>query len=157
GCLYLACVFKNQQPSSEQPASPVSQYRHASHRARTAEVVGQPQFGAVHLPGARFVPQMLTHFVNHPNTGGTDRMAERLEPAARVDRPFAPEAGATLGDEMAAFAALAEAEVFVVQDFSDGEAVVDLSQIDVGGGDTRLLVGRLRGVRRRREAGVREA
>src|SRR5262249_23664080 len=76
----------------------------------------------------------------HAYARGPDRMTERLETAARVDRDVAVDAGAPLLHELSALALLAEAEVLGVRDLRPGEAVVDLGEVDIRRLDARLFV-----------------
>src|SRR3989442_14738663 len=70
---------------------------------------------------------------------------------------FTAEIGAPLLDEPAALAARAEAQVLVVEDLGDGEAVVHLGEVDLRRCNLRLCVGLLRGAHRGLEADVAEA
>src|SRR6185369_16458684 len=60
-----------------------------------------------------------------------DRMAERLEPAARIDRHVTADRGPSLLDEPSALALRAEAEVLDVGYLGPRKAVVDLGEVDV--------------------------
>src|SRR5579885_1359734 len=138
-------VFRSSSCSSLNPKSivhlPVAEHGDAADRARAAEVVCQAELGVLHLPAARLVPELLADLVDHAHAGGTDWMAERLEPAARVHRHGpAVDVRAPLGDVARPLARRTEAEVLVVEDLGDREAVVDLAEVEVARGNARLLV-----------------
>src|SRR5690242_5100782 len=103
----------------------------ARHRARAADVVREPELGVLHLTRAGLVAQLGDALVDHPHAARPDRVAERLEPAARVHGDVAFERGPPLLREPAAVALLAEAEVLRVGDLRPREAVVDLGEVDV--------------------------
>src|SRR4051794_27822276 len=90
--------------------------------------------------------------------GFATQLADRLEDfghAAAVDRVIAAETAAVgverqladardkvaVGDELAALAFLAEAEVFELHQNRDGEAVIDRSVLDILRRDARFLEG----------------
>src|SRR5690606_571808 len=81
----------------------------ARHRARTADVVRQRDLGILHLALAAVAAQLLHALVDHAHAGRADRVAERLEPAARVDRHVAVDPRAALLDHLPALALLGEA------------------------------------------------
>ena len=92
-----------------------------------------------------FAAQLLNHFINLAHASGTDRMAFGQQTAAGVDDDIALHAGAPLGRPMTALTARHQAQVFAVNDFSDGETVVQFDQVDISGLQTRLGIGLLRG------------
>src|SRR2546428_13521743 len=100
-------MSSHRTPRTQHPSSSIPQNRHAAHRTRAAEVVCQAQLGVLHLAGAGLVPQVLADFVEHANSGGADRVTERLQATARVDRQLAADAGPSLGDKLAAFSPFA--------------------------------------------------
>ena len=63
-----------------------------------------------------------------------------------VDRQRAAETDAAVHDERPALALLAEAQDFELADHREGEAVVDLGDVDVLGADARHVVGARRGL-----------
>src|SRR5262249_53295611 len=118
----------------------------------------EPDLRVLHLPGARLVPELLADLVDHPDTGRADRMPERLEAPARVHGDGAAvDRRPPLRDVAPALTGATEAQILVVQDLRDREAVVDLRKVEIRGGDPRLLVGRSRRLARRRKAGVGES
>src|SRR5438067_473307 len=135
----------------------VGQDRHARDRARAAQVVGKADLRALHLPRAGLAAELCRELVDHAHAGRAHRVAVRLEPARGIHRLLAAEIGAPLLDEPAALAARAEAQVLVVQDLGDGEAVVHLGEVDLRWRHLRLRVGLLGGAHRGLEAEVVEA
>jgi hypothetical protein len=110
--------------------------------------VGEADLGVLHLALAGFAAQLGDALVDHPHAAGADRVAERFETAARVDRDVTAEGGAPFVNELAALALGAEAEVFDVGELGPGEAVVHLGEVDVlrrDAGHRVCLPGRLLG------------
>ena len=56
------------------------------HEREPAQVVGQPKPGILELPVAGPAEQLQVHLVEHPEAGGTDRMAEALQAAVDLAR-----------------------------------------------------------------------
>src|SRR5213076_613746 len=135
----------------------VGEDRHARDRARAAQVVGEADLRALHLPRAGLAAELCRELVDHAHAGRAHRVAVGLEPARGIHRLLAAEIGAPLLDEPAALAARAEAQVLVVQDLGDGEAVVHLGEVDLRWRHLRLRVGLLGGAHRGLEAEVVEA
>src|SRR5437870_11227039 len=103
------------------PSLGVGEHGDAPDSARATQVVGEADLGILHLPRAGLVPELLAHLVDHAHAGGADRVAERLEAAARVDRHLtAVDRGAALGDVAPALTRCAQPEVLVVQALRGG-------------------------------------
>src|SRR5204863_6418177 len=83
----------------------VGQDRHARDRARAAQVVGEADLRALHLPRARLAAELRRELVDHAHAGRPHRVAVRLEPARGIHRLLAAEVGPPLLDEPAALAA----------------------------------------------------
>src|SRR5207249_3969196 len=135
----------------------VGQDRHARDRARAAQVVGEADLRTLHLPRAGLAAELWRELVEHAHASRADRVPVRLEPARGIHRLLAAEIGAPLLDEPAPLAARAKAQVLVVQDLGDGEAVVYLGKVDLRRRQLRLRVGLLGGAHRGLEADVAEA
>src|SRR5712692_11151638 len=87
------------------------------------------------------LPAQLPHrFDDLGHAAAIDRMIVAQPAAVGVERQLA-DAGnqIAVGDELAALALLAEAEVFDLHQYRDGEAVIDRGIFDVLWRDTRLL------------------
>ncbi len=82
---------------------------------------------------------------DHPDARGADGVAAGLEPARGVDGEIRAELGDAAGGELPALARLGEAQVLVVHNLGDREAVVALGDVDLLGGVRHAghLVGRL--------------
>src|SRR5262245_37629675 len=127
---------------------PVAEYDDAGHRPRPPHIVRQAECRVLHLAAPCLAAQLRDTLVDHAHTTRPDRMAERLEAAARVDRDVAAEGRASLLHQLAAFALLAETEILGVGYLGPCEAVVYLGEVDVrrrdAGHRVRLPGGRLR-------------
>src|ERR687887_2124865 len=102
--------------SMRRPFSAVGEDRHAPDRARAAQVVGEPDFRILHLPRPGPVPELLADLVDHAHTGRADRMAERLEAAARVHGDLAADRRASLAHVPPPLPRPTQPEVLVVED-----------------------------------------
>ena len=101
----------------------------------------QARARALDLAQAGFATQLGDDLGDLRGARGADGMPLGLEAARRVDGELAAEAGPTLLRREASSAGLEEAEPFRGNDLGDGEAVVQLDDIHVGGGLARLTVG----------------
>ncbi len=81
----------------------------------------------------------------------TDRMPLGKQPAGGVHRDPSVEGRLPLQRGNPSFALVEEAEILDVEDLGDGEAVVDLSDVDVAGSHAGHLIGATRGVHGRGE------
>src|SRR5689334_23342530 len=92
----------------------------------------------------RFAAQLANGFQDLGHAAAIDRMVAAETAAVGVEGQLA-DAGdqVAVGDELAALALLAEAEVLDLHDDGNGEAVVDGSILDVGGLHAGHLEGRL--------------
>src|SRR5262245_2960497 len=102
----------------------VAENTDAAHRPRPAELVSEADPRILDLSLTGLSAELHGELGDHAHAGGADRMAERLETARRVDRLVTTEGRAAVLDETAAFAPCTEAEVLVVENLGDGEAVV---------------------------------
>jgi hypothetical protein len=93
--------------------------------------VGQAQPGTGDLPFPRLALQLLVHFVEHAEAGGADGVAEALQAAVRVDRQGTVRQERAIQDVFPARARGAEPEILVVYEFSYGETVVNLREVDL--------------------------
>ena len=96
-----------------------------------AEAVHQPQFGPCDLPLAALPAQLRDHLVEVKQRAGDAGMGERQQAAMGVGRNLPAIGGVAVGDEAAAFALRAEAEVLQHHDDCAGEAIVDAGDIHV--------------------------
>jgi len=71
--------------STEEP-SLTSQYDDAGHRAEATEVVDKATLGVLDLAPAGPSAKLVRDLADHPQAGGADRVAARLEATAGVDR-----------------------------------------------------------------------
>src|SRR3977135_639523 len=88
----------------------------------------------------RLAAQLPHRFDDLGHAAAVDRMIAAQAAAVGVERQLA-DAGdqIAVGDEFSALALLAEAEVFELHQYRDGEAVIDRGVFDVLGGDARLF------------------
>src|SRR5262249_31323707 len=92
-------------------SAPPSQHHHARHRARPAHVVRQPELRVLDLTLAALPAELAHALVDHAHSGRADRVAERLEPPARVDRLLAPDARLPFLDRLPTLTLFVEAQV----------------------------------------------
>src|SRR2546427_13132480 len=118
----------------------IRQNRHTADRPRSTQVVSETDLGVFHLASAGLVPQMLSDLIDHANAGGANRMAKRFKATRGVHGNLTTNRGTPFFNVFPAFALFAQAQVFVVEDLSDGEAVMTLDEIDVLHRHTGLLV-----------------
>src|SRR3990172_8354487 len=118
----------------------------AAHVVRETDV----RIGYLALPG--FPAQLLDNFVGHGNPRGPNRMAFGFEAAVHIHGHLAPDVGPFLFDELAAVTFFAESEVFIGHDLGNGEAVVDLGDLDVFWRDLGHAVSLFAGFHGRRQA-----
>src|SRR5262249_13097314 len=107
----------------------VGEDRDAGDRGRTTEVVREPDLRPLHLALAGLAAQLGGELVDHSHAGRAHGVAIGLEASRDVHRLLPPERGPAFLDEPAALPPAAEAEVLVVQDLRDGEAVVHLGEV----------------------------
>src|SRR5204863_4571432 len=122
--------------------------------AHAGVVVGETDARARDLARARLAAQLPEGLAGLGHAGGAERVAAPDEAPARVDHDLAPVVGQPLLDEAPALALRAEAELLVGDDLGDGEAVVDLGEIDVVGAHARHAVRVCPGPRHRRPVRV---
>ena len=105
--------------------------------------MGQPdsQVVAWHLPVAGLLSQLGPDLDQLARPGGAHRVALALESSGSVDRHAAIQPGHFVGHREMAGAVLEESQVLDVQQFGDREAVVDFGKLDIGGLQSRHLVG----------------
>lgn len=101
--------------------------------------------------------ELSERFDDLTRTGRTDRMALRFEPTARVHWEVAIGFSAPLTEASSGVATVAETEIFVCEKLRDGEAVVDLCEVEFVRADLGLLVGSLGRTFRGRNTGERVA
>ena len=101
------------------------------------------------LPHARLAAQLAGDFRNLPGAGRPDRMTHREQSARRAERATAADVSRAAGHHRGAFALLAQAERFRVQQLLDRKCVVHFDYVEIGGRDRRLRV-------RLRNRGARE-
>ncbi|MNN20010.1 hypothetical protein D3C81_1332700 [compost metagenome] len=87
------------------------------------------------------MPDRLDHL---RDAGGTQRVAFGEQTAGRVDHGAAAERGGAAAQKVMGFAALAQAERFVIDQLGDGEGVVQLDHVEIGRGDAGFPVSQLR-------------
>src|SRR5207247_217377 len=133
-----------------------SEHDDAGDRARAAHVVREAELRVLHLAAAGLAAQLRHALVDHAYAARPDRVAERLEPAARIHRDVALERRAALLDQLPALALLAEAQVLDVRYLGPGEAVVHLGEVEVPRRDPGRRGRRARGGLRGAEAEVVE-
>src|SRR5262249_59778355 len=121
--------------------------------AGTAEVVSESEASILHLHLAGLTDELIVDVGDHALPRRPDRVAARLEPARRVDGQIATQSGDAVLCVAPPRAGLRKAEIFVVHDLGDGEAVVALGDVDLlrGVADSGHRVGGLRGLARRAE------
>src|SRR5437879_12192956 len=107
-------------PSAARASAP-SEHDDAGHRARAAHVVREAELRVLHLAAAGLAAELRHALVDHAHAARPDRVAERLEPAARVHREVPLERRAALLDQLPALALLAEAQVLDVGDLGPRE------------------------------------
>src|SRR6185503_17509473 len=84
------------------------------------------------------LPAQLAHRLDHvEHASGEARMYRREQPAVRRHRERAARADPAAFDEAAAFALGAKAEVLELDDHGDGEAIVELGDVDLLRPDAR--------------------
>jgi len=93
--------------------------------------VGEAATRALDLPRTRLAAQLRDDLADLRRAGGADRVALGLQPARRVYGDRAAQARPALLGGEAARARLEEAEPFGGDDLRDGEAVVQLDDVDV--------------------------
>src|SRR5882757_9320284 len=122
------------------------------HSAGTAQTnhVGQADPSALHLTLAGLTTQMCRYLVNVGNTGGSQRMPLRQETAGYVDRDAPAQGRLAAVYQPPALTVAANPEIFVMQDFSRGKAVMQFDQIQVLWTESRHLECRLRRLARDR-------
>src|SRR5438445_7201343 len=128
----------------------------AGHRPRAAHVVRQPELGLLHLSRPRLAPELRHALVDHADAARSDRMAEGLEPAARVHGNVPVERRSPLLHQPASLSLRAETEILGVRDLGPGEAIVHLGEVDVTRADAGHRVGLAGGGLRGAEAEVVE-
>src|SRR5882762_1321402 len=96
-----------------------------------AEGMGEAAPRALDLPRTRLAAQLRDDLADLRRPGGADRVALGLQPARRVHGNLAAQARPALLGGEAARARLEEAEPFGGDDLRDGEAVVQLHDVDV--------------------------
>src|SRR5262245_37151433 len=107
-----------------------------------AERVGQAAACALDLSRARLAAQLRDDLADLRRARRPDRMALRLQPARRIHRNLAAQARPTLFGGETAGARLEETETLGRDDLRDGEAIVQLDDVDVLRPDPRLTVRR---------------
>src|SRR4030043_253813 len=97
------------------PSRSPLQYRYRDRPAGATDVVDQSPLDPFDLPHRLLdgAPELVEHLVRLPCARRSDRVALRLQAAARVDRLVASDLRVALLDELARLALLAEPEVLV--------------------------------------------
>src|SRR5712692_3109914 len=80
---------------------------------RAAEIVRESDLRILDLARARFAAHLQPHLVHHAKSRRANRMAERLEPAIRIDRQLAVEIEESVHHVLPCGPARAEAEILV--------------------------------------------
>src|SRR5262245_43069318 len=113
-------------------------------RGVAAERVGEAASGALDLTRSCLAAQLRDDLADLRGARRSNRMAFGLQPARWVHRNLAAEAGPAFLGSRTADSRLEEAKPFGRDDLRDGEAVVQLDDVDVCRADPRLTVGRRR-------------
>src|SRR5258706_15692587 len=111
------------------------------HAANPASAVGDSEIAVLDLHLRMGLAAQLTHcFDDFCHAAAVDRVIAAQPAAVGVERQLS-DAGnqIAVGDELAALALLAEAEVFDLHQYRDGEAVIDRGIFDVLWRDAGLL------------------
>jgi len=106
--------------------------------------VREADLGVGDLPGAGLAAQLGEDLRRLRHAGGAERMAAADQSAARVDDDVTAVVAPAGGDERPGLPLGAEAQLLVGDQLGDGEAVVDLGDVDVPGADAGRLVRRRR-------------
>src|SRR2546421_13049376 len=112
-----------------------------AHAQQSAGAMGDREIAVLHLHLRVCLPAQLPDSLDDLGHAATIDRVIAAEPAAvGVERQLA-DAGnqIAVGDELAALALLAEAEVFDLHQYRDGEAVIDRGILDVLWRNARLL------------------
>jgi hypothetical protein len=88
--------------------------------------MGETDLGIFHLASASLIPQVLSDLIDHANARGANGMAKRLKPTRGVHRNFTANRGTPFFYVLPALTFFAQAEVLVVEDLGNGEAVMTL-------------------------------
>ena len=112
--------------------------------------MGQPDGGVLHLVGV-LSAQLQRSLVELAHAGRAHRMPLGEQAAAGVDGDLAAHCGAPFRGPDGALATRRDAQVLGVDHFRDGEAVVQLDEVDVLRRQARLLVAALSRLDRRVE------
>ena len=104
--------------------------------------MGQSGLGSLYLPVTGSPLELQYVLVDHAYTGRSRRMPEGLEPPIRIHRKVSAEFKVARADEVRGRSLLAETEIFVAEEFGEGEAIVYLGDVDLFGriGDASHLV-----------------
>ena len=107
---------------------------------RAAGAVGDGEVAVLYLHGGVGLAAQLAHRLDHLGDAAAVGRVVVAQPAAIGVEGQLADAGdqVAVGDEIAALALLAEAEVLDLHQHGDGEAVVDRGVFDVGRLDARL-------------------
>src|SRR5579872_294546 len=114
---------------------------------RAARAMRDRKIAVLHLQFRMRLAAQLTHRLDDLGDAAAVRRVVAAQSAAIGVEGQLADAGdqVAVGDELAALAFLAEAEVFELHQHGDGEAVVDRGVLDVGRLDARHLPGRRTG------------
>ena len=107
----------------------------------TPDIEGHADVGLLRLHADGLADELLVDQRVHGGTGGAHGMALGLQAAREVDGHLIVAGEAAVKVVVAAPAIHRKAQRLGGQDLVDGEAVVHLGQVDVGGGDVGLLEG----------------
>src|SRR6266550_4069573 len=108
----------------------------------SAVVVAEGDGGAGNLTGASLVAKLSEDLRGLGDAGGAERVPAADEAASRIDHDVATVIAASGRHERSGLALLAEAQLLVGDQLGDGEAVVDLGDVDIAGPDPGHPVGR---------------
>src|SRR5262245_20684379 len=122
--------------------------------AHSAVVVTETDGGARNLTRPRFVAKLRENLRRLCNAGRAERMTAADEATPGIDDHVATVLAAPGCDEGARLALLAEPQLLVRDQLGDGEAVVDLGDVDVTGRDAGHPVRRRRRPVQRRPVSV---
>src|SRR5215470_13262438 len=97
---------------------------------------------------------MLRHFIDHANARSANRVTKGLEATRRIHGNLSADSSTPFFYVAPSFAALRETEVFNVEDFCDGEAIVAFNEINIFYRHASLFVGGLCSLGSGRETSV---
>src|SRR5262245_51962938 len=145
-------LASSKKPFSVITRSVTTEQAHQDRRGIAAERVRETDRRAVDLSRPRLAAELGDDLANLRRAGRADRMALGLEATGGIDRDLAAEARPPFLRREAAGPRLEEAEAFRRYDLRDGEAIVELDDVDVAGRLARLAIRALRRSLGRRHA-----